>query len=241
MLEQIAKVTGHRFSDTDVISQQILRRIEAKLDPEFIDAGPASPGFSEAVLKAEAAVNAEGQLAIASLIKQLTAPKAERVFKIRQSLKGQRIKVAAPDGTRYSFGPVWNASVIAGKGPAYALPARRKLNHQALLAGIGGAESMDVYELGALVAATLSADEIPADVMERVVGKPKVEKSEKKKPEGRSFRFGPVWLEAVRTAGAVALNDPEKLCATAALYGIEVLEGETTAQLCVRIAQQMGS
>jgi len=151
MLKQIAEITGFPFRENDSLMTQMLTRIQRKL-PEGMDVG--SKGFEAAVLKAEAEVNAEGQMAIVSLVKQIMAPPAEKVLKIKSSPKGARIKIAATNGVRYSFGPIWNASVTKGKGIALAEANRSKLNHQALMAGISNPEAMEIQALAAAISAT---------------------------------------------------------------------------------------
>lgn len=152
MLNKIAEITGFANRQNDVVVNQILQRIQAKL-PKGIDEN--SPQFTEAVETAEKAVNAEGQLAIVSLVRQITAPEPEKVLKIKSSPKGDRIAVAAANGVRYSFGPIWNESVKKGKGIALAEANRAKLNHQGLLAGIENAEALSAQELAAQIAKTL--------------------------------------------------------------------------------------
>ncbi len=152
MLKLIADITGHRFIESDPITQEILRRIQRKLPDNIEHLGPDT--VANEIRIAEAAVNAEGNIAISNFIKAITAPPAEKVLKIKSSPKGARIKIAAADGVRYSFGPIWNASVTKGKGIAYAENNRAKLNHQALMLGISDAESLDVQALGKQIAAT---------------------------------------------------------------------------------------
>ena len=68
---------------------------------------------------AEQRVAAEGAGAMAFMVTQAvaaTTPK-ERVYKIKRSLKGARVKVAGFDRS-FSFGPIWENFVKAGKGPA---------------------------------------------------------------------------------------------------------------------------
>jgi hypothetical protein len=144
MLEKIAEITGFAFREEDEIAMTLLQRMAAKI-PLEIDEN--HPGFREAVIKAEQEVNAEGQLAIAALVKRILTPAPEKVLKIKSSPKGTRIKVAAATGIRYSFGPVWNSHVKAVRGPALAKACRAKLNHQALMHGVEGYEEMDQLEL----------------------------------------------------------------------------------------------
>lgn len=151
MLSQIAQVAGFPFRADDQIIVSILKRIEAKLPVGTLS---TDEDFETKVITAEKAVNSEGTLAIGNLVKQIVAPIPEKVLKIKSSPKGDRLEIAAPNGIRYSFGPIWNESVIKGKGIALAVPNREKLNHQALLAGIDGAADLDVKDLAKLIAAT---------------------------------------------------------------------------------------
>lgn len=152
MLKEIAEVTGFSFRENDTLVISMLQRIQRKL-PAGVDVDSAN--FAEEVLKAEAAVNAEGQMALASLVKQLCAPPAEKTLKIKSSPKGVRIKIAAANGVRFSFGPIWNESVKKAKGIAVAPVNREKLNHQGILAGVEDPASLDVSALCAKIAATL--------------------------------------------------------------------------------------
>ena len=154
MLEKIAEVVGLPFNPNDVITTQILSRIHAKM-PEKAKANPEAPSFMKAVLAAEKAVNEEGQLAIVQLVKQITAPPPEKVYKIKRSAKGARITVAAPNGVRYSYGPIWNESVKKAKGIAVAECNRAKLNHQGLMAGVDAPEKLSVTDLCAAITKTL--------------------------------------------------------------------------------------
>lgn len=151
MLEKIAQIVGIRYNETDDVCMKILQRIEARLPANTqVD----HPAFAAMVRKAEEDVNSEGQLAIVALVKQITAPPPEKVLKIKSSPKGARIKIAAANGVRFSFGPIWNDSVAKGKGVALVDTNRAKLNHQALMAGIQNPESMDTKALCAAISAT---------------------------------------------------------------------------------------
>lgn len=152
MLKQIANIINMPFRENDLVSQTILQRVAAKLPAGMTE---TSDGFEQAVLEAEAAVNQEGQMAIVALVKQMTAPPAEKVLKIKSSPKGARIKIAAANGVRFSFGPIWNESVKKAKGIAVVPANRAKLNHQALMAGIVNPEAMEVGALCAAIAETL--------------------------------------------------------------------------------------
>ena len=150
MLKQIAAIVGLPYSeDINDPVRKLLQRIEAKMTVD-VD----HPDFASMVRVAESAVNTEGNLAIVSLVKQITAPPPEKVLKIKSSPKGVRIKVAAANGVRFSFGPVWNESVKKGKGIATVELNRAKLNHQAVMAGIESPEKMEVGALCAAIAAT---------------------------------------------------------------------------------------
>lgn len=152
MLKQIATLINMPFREDDLVSQTILQRVAAKLPAGMTE---ASEGFEQAVLAAEAAVDQEGQMAIVALVKQMTAPPAEKVLKIKSSPKGARIKIAAANGVRFSFGPIWNESVKKAKGIAVVPANRAKLNHQALMAGIANPEAMEVGALCAAISETL--------------------------------------------------------------------------------------
>lgn len=148
MLKQIAEVTGLRYSETDQLVRSMLQRIALKLPAGLVETDAA---FEEEVLKAEKEITVEGCRALVSTYQAVTAPPPEKVLKIKSSPKGERIKVAAGNGVRYSFGPIWNASVIKGKGIAFVEANREKLNHQAIMLGIENPEEMDVSELAAQI------------------------------------------------------------------------------------------
>lgn len=152
MLKQIANIINMPFREDDLVSQTILQRVAAKLPVGMTE---KSEGFEQAVLAAEAQVDQEGQMAIVALVKQMTAPPPEKVFKIKSSPKGARIKIAAANGVRFSFGPIWNESVKKAKGIAVVPANRAKLNHQALMAGIANPEAMEVGALCVAISETL--------------------------------------------------------------------------------------
>lgn len=152
MLNKIAEITGLRFSTSDLVAMSILERIAAKL-PEGTTS--ETKNFEKLVQKAEASVDAEGQMAIVTLVKMITADPIEKVLKIKSSPKGVRIKIAATNGVRYSFGPIWNASIQKGKGIAFAEVNREKLNHQAIMLGIKNPASLKIETLATKIAAKL--------------------------------------------------------------------------------------
>lgn len=149
MLQKIAKIVGLPFVEGPVMT--MLERIRGKIAPDVTEFHPA---FKAIVEKAEEEVNREGDMAMVALVKAITAPPPEKVLKIKSSPKGVRIKIAAANGVRFSFGPIWNASVIKGKGIATAEINRAKLNHQGLMAGVVDPEKMTIGALCAAIAAT---------------------------------------------------------------------------------------
>lgn len=133
MLQEISKITGIPFNDNPATLFQ-LRRISNKL-PLDIQVNLFNRSFVNAVKAAAAEVDAEGPITEESIAKQ---PEGPRPLKIKSSPKGKRIQHAAPNGVRYSFGPVWNKSVMKGKGIAIAEANREKLEFQAELLGVEG-------------------------------------------------------------------------------------------------------
>lgn len=152
MLKKIAEVTGISFIETDSIRMSILHRIQAKMP---VGISENDPGVVAVIEAAQRAVDEEGQLAIVSLVRQLTAPPAEKVLKIKSSPKGVRIKVAAANGVRFSFGPIWNESVSRCKGIAVVESNRSKLNHQAIMLGVDSPEKMEISALCSAISAKL--------------------------------------------------------------------------------------
>jgi hypothetical protein len=152
MLQNIAHIASLPYRPNDGIIMEMLRRIERKL-PKGIKVD--NNNFQQSVLDAGKAVDAEGDMAILSFVRQISAPEPEKVLKIKSSPKGVRIDIAAADGVRYSFGPIWNVSVTKGKGIAYAECNRNKLNHQGLMLGIKDPADMDVQVLGKAIAESL--------------------------------------------------------------------------------------
>ena len=92
----------------------------------------------DTVAQAKMHVEAEGAGAMAFMVAQAvaaTTPK-ERVYKIKRSLKGARVKVAGFDRS-FSFGPIWENFVKAGKGPA--LTDQKKVRAHAIHLGVPNA------------------------------------------------------------------------------------------------------
>ena len=243
MLAEIARVTGYPYNEDtpNPILTIVLNRIARKL--------PENPTVAD-ILEAEKAVNAEGQFAIANLVAQLTAEPPAREYKIKRSLKGARIDTPAPDGTRYSFGPVWNESVKAGKGICLAETARKKLEHQARLLGFAAPEGVDPRLLAKFVALSFDNDKFdPTKALAEATkfaqkapvatGKAtKVGKVAIQQEGPRGFRFGPVWMKAIRECSGIAIKpaNAPKLFGTAAHFGITPNPDETLRELCARIA-----
>lgn len=150
MLNKIAAIVG--LLSSDAVTKTVLARIAAKL-PEGMTED--SSNFEKAVMKAEQEVNAEGNMAIVNVMKALVAEPPQKVYKIKQSQKGARIKVAAANGIRYSFGPIWNDSVLKGRGVALAEQNREKLNHQGLMFGLKNPEKMKLETLASQIATKL--------------------------------------------------------------------------------------
>jgi len=144
MLEKIAAIAGLRFNEADTFNMAKLQRI-ADLVPKEFPVG--SEGFPHVV---ETAVKWEDNMGVymfQEMANALMAEPAERVLLIKSSPKGERIKVAAANGIRYSFGPIWNDSIKKGKGIAFVEANRAKLNHQAGMLGILTPEQLDIAVL----------------------------------------------------------------------------------------------
>lgn len=154
MLKEISKITGLTYDEGDALAQFRLRRIMNKLPSTGFMPSLDNREFVKLVRIAAKLVEQEGDVPLEEAANDLGAPEEEKKFKIKRSPKGARIKIAAANGVRFSFGPVWNESVVKCKGIAVVEANRAKLNHQALLAGISNAEQMDVKDLCAAIAAT---------------------------------------------------------------------------------------
>ncbi len=148
MLQEISKITGLPFT-ADPAALFLLRRIERKL-PIEVNVDLLDRRFVNQVREAAKAVEVEGPLA-----EPVHQPAGPKVLKIKSSPKGQRMKVAAANGIRYSFGPIWNESVVKGKGIALAETNRVKLEVQAEHLGVDKPFPSNGVELAALIAARL--------------------------------------------------------------------------------------
>lgn len=156
MFTQIAQVLNFPLRPHHTFMDTFFQRVVNKL-PEGMS--PAHDGFTQACLEAEKKIDIEGDLVIVALARSLITPRAPREDLepvAPKTTKGKRIKIPAANGIRYSFGPIWMNAVAKCEGIALMPNYREKLNHQALLAGIEGAEQMDVNTLCALVAKTIT-------------------------------------------------------------------------------------
>lgn len=149
MIQEISKITGLKYDVNDAYAMAYLRRIAQKLPQMGYQVHPSlsHPGFIKMVKAAALVVENEPVM-----IEEIVEPK-ERVLKIKSSPKGERIKVAAPNGVRYSYGPIWNESVKKAKGVAVAEANREKLLFQASMYGVKNAAKIkDVSDLCAAIA-----------------------------------------------------------------------------------------
>lgn len=156
MIKEISKITGIAYDEADAISMDKLRRIAQKFPlVKNFTVSLDNIQFVRMVKEAASMVEAEGELPLSNLVAAMGAAPGEKRFKIKSSPKGSRIKVAAANGVRFSFGPVWNESVKKVKGIA-VIPANRvKLNHQAMMLGIAQPEILSVGEVCNRIAAAL--------------------------------------------------------------------------------------
>lgn len=106
-------------------------------------------------------INTQGNNAMLAMSNQLVeaATPKERVYKIARVLKGKRIPLVSPSGKRYSYGPKWNASVLAGNGDTLKPIGREKLEMQARFFGIEFSPEISSKELVVLVAEGLRKSE----------------------------------------------------------------------------------
>lgn len=141
------------ISDTSVfyVADRV-RRVAA-----LVKVKPEDENFAKAVDEAEVAVNEIGAKAFNSMFAgfvQAQEPK-ERVYKIKPSLKGQRIEAVSASGIRFSFGEVWCKSVKESKGIATNPNNREKLNMHGTYMGIVNPEAMYARELCGAIAALM--------------------------------------------------------------------------------------
>lgn len=111
--------------------------------------------FEACLEKATAEVDAEGAAAFGAMLTNLVTslePK-ERVYKIKRSLKGARVKIAGFDRS-FSFGPIWENFVKAGKGPA--LTDQKKVRAHAVHLGVPNAMKGKFGDVLAALQAKLS-------------------------------------------------------------------------------------
>lgn len=118
----IANIIGIKYKPTYPRISDYLYRIYKTLNFNL-----QINSLSEKVLFAQKIVNEEGQNSLLHMTNTICAPKKKREYKIRPTLKGARITEAAPNGVRYSFGPIWCDSVKKGEGICYAKMNEEKL------------------------------------------------------------------------------------------------------------------
>lgn len=142
ILQKIADHLGFSYNENDYTTMSLFRRILSKMS-----ANVTEEEFPAAVAKAQQEIIEEGTKAIEWTVELMSAAPSVKVPKIKSSPKGERIKVAAENGVRFSYGPVWNQSVLDMKGIALVQSNRVKLIHQALMYGIEDAESLEISDL----------------------------------------------------------------------------------------------
>jgi hypothetical protein len=152
MLQQIASILGIENAENNSSALSYLNRIASKI-PEGIDTH--HPALSAIIEKAIDDVEKEAAQAFSSIVSVVTTEPQEKTLKIKSSPKGSRIKVAAVNGVRFSFGPVWNESVKKAKGIAVVDANRSKLDHQAMMLGISSPESMSAQDVCRAIAGKL--------------------------------------------------------------------------------------
>lgn len=148
MIGAICDVLGIVQPDHEMTNR--IRRIADKVKSRFDETT-----FTEDVLAAEQEVGLEGTRALLQSFNQCNQIPAEREYKIKRVPKGQRINIVSETGIRYSFGPVWNDSVIAAKGIAVNVNNREKLNMQGTHLGVESPDSLSAIQLCAEIAKRL--------------------------------------------------------------------------------------
>ena len=152
MLQQIASILGIENAENNSSALSYLNRVASKIS-QGIDSH--HPALVAVVEKAVDDVDREAAAAFSSIVSVAVAEPQEKTLKIKSSPKGSRIKVAAVNGVRFSFGPVWNESVKKAKGIAVVPTNRSKLDHQAMMLGISSPESMSAQEVCRAIAGKL--------------------------------------------------------------------------------------
>lgn len=152
MLQKIASIMGIENVQNSGAAADHVNRVAAKI-PAGVDS--THPTFAAAVAQALELVEQESKNVFSAVVSALTAEPQEKTLKIKSSPKGTRIKVAADNGVRFSFGPIWNQSVKNAKGIAVVAANRPKLDHQALMLGILNPENMSAQEVCRAIAGKL--------------------------------------------------------------------------------------
>ena len=140
MIQEISKITGLKYDVNDAEAMALLRRIAQKLPQLNYLVQPSLNNLSFISMVRAAKIAVENEPIV---IASISAEPQERKLKIKSSPKGERIKVAAPNGIRYSYGPIWNESVKKAKGIAVADANREKLLFQAAMYGVNNPEKFD--------------------------------------------------------------------------------------------------
>lgn len=136
--KRIAEVTGIPFIEDNFFSMERLRRVAALLTENATD---------EEILLAEAQVDAQGKLVLESMVKSIakSVEPVEKVYKIKRSLKGARVKVAGFEGRKFAFGPVWNEQIAARRN--YALRDETKVRAHGVYLGVKNAMTLPLTEV----------------------------------------------------------------------------------------------
>ena len=149
MQAQIAEATGFVAGSALNSTCSFVNRIHSKIVAADVDRGDDI--FLEVVRLAYQSVQAESTMAMDHIVTALC--RSEAPAQNGQPL--QKARDTAANGVRYSFGPVWNASVASGRGAAILPANRTKLNFQGSVLGISDAENMTVAALCSAISAKL--------------------------------------------------------------------------------------
>lgn len=135
-----------------------IQRIAEKIGKKIGEFG------DEDIYEAEKKVEEEGCRALLQSWQQCNSVPAPQVFKIARSKKGKRISITSPSGVNFSFGPVWNQSVVAGRGLALNPLHREKLNMHGVHKGIASPEALSARDLCAAIAPHVTEEELDASI-----------------------------------------------------------------------------
>jgi hypothetical protein len=155
MLMEVSKITGIAIDQNNIDIMRKLHRIIAKIPTNFVQPSLTHPGFVKMVKNALKEVENEGEDTNFK-IPGTTLEEDEDGNTVMKHItgvsKGTRIKVAASDGVRYSFGPTWNQSVLKGTGIAVHPNNRVKLICQAQHHGIENVDTLEPADICKLIA-----------------------------------------------------------------------------------------